>query len=117
MSLNLIKLFVLNRAILLISIIVFSLHVCCEFFYNPLNGENGKQFTRIRYYAGIEMELDGPHSLELGYYYDQKIQVANPVNRSIMNLSYSYAIGQTKRKNRKKRLGSDFYKFDETSSY
>jgi hypothetical protein len=70
----------------------------CEFFYNPVIGENGKQFTRIRYYAGVEMELDGPHSLELGYYYDQKIQVANPVNRSIMNLSYSYSIGQSKKK-------------------
>jgi hypothetical protein len=87
---------------------IFTPRVSCEFFYNPLNGEKGKQFTRIRYYAGIEMELDGPHSLELGYYYDQKIQVANPVNRSIMNLSYSYAIGQTKKKEPKKTIGVRF---------
>ena len=87
---------------------IFTPNLSCEFFYNPLMGENGKQFTRIRYYAGIEMELDGPHSLELGYYYDQKIQVANPVNRSIMNLSYSYAIGQTKKKEAAKTRGVRF---------
>ena len=80
----------------------------CELFYNPLNGENGKQFTRIRYYAGVEVELDGPHSLELGYYYDQKIQVANPINRSIMNLSYSYGIGQSTKKEPTKTRGARF---------
>ncbi len=80
----------------------------CEFFYNPLSGENGKQFTRIRYYVGVEMELDGPHGFELGYYYDQKIQVANPINRSILNLSYSYAIGQVKKKEPAKRTGVRF---------
>jgi len=82
--------------------------VSCEFFYNPSMGETGKQFTRIRYYVGIEMELDGPHSFELGYYYDQKIQVANPVNRSILNFSYSYAIGQTKNKEPNKTRGVRF---------
>ena len=77
---------------------IFTPNFSCEFFYNPLTGENGKQFTRIRYYVGVEMELDGPHNVELGYYYDQKIQIANPVNRSILNLSYTYVIGQTKKK-------------------
>jgi hypothetical protein len=80
----------------------------CEFFYNPLNGENGKQFTRIRYYIGVEMELEGPHNIELGYYYDQKIQVANPINRSILNISYSYAIGQTKKKDATNSRGVRF---------
>ncbi len=87
---------------------VFTPNLSCEFFYNPATGEKGKQLTRIRYYAGIEMELNGPHSLELGYYYDQKIQVANPVNRSIMNLSYSYVIGQTKKKEPNKTRGIRF---------
>jgi hypothetical protein len=82
--------------------------VSCEFFYNPLIGESGNQFTRIRYYVGVEMELEGPHGLELGYYYDQKIQVANPVNRSILNLSYSYAVGQTKKKEPNKDRGVRF---------
>jgi hypothetical protein len=54
------------------------------------------------------MELDGPHELELGYYYDQKIQVANPVNRSILSLSYSYAISQTKKKEANKGRGVRF---------
>lgn len=87
---------------------IFTPNFSCEFFYNPQNGENGKQFTRIRYYVGVEMELDGPHGLELGYYYDQKIQLANPVNRSILSLSYSYAIGQTKKKEPKKGRGVRF---------
>ena len=87
---------------------IFTPNFSCEFFYNPQTGENGKQFTRIRYYVGVEMELDGPHGLELGYYYDQKIQVANPVNRSILSLSYSYAIGQTKKKEPNKGRGVRF---------
>lgn len=87
---------------------IFTPNFSCEFFYNPQNGENGKQFTRIRYYVGVDMELKGPHGLELGYYYDQKIQVANPVNRSILSLSYSYAIGQTKKKEPNKGRGVRF---------
>lgn len=87
---------------------IFSPNFSCEFFYNPLIGENGKQFTRIRYYVGIEMELEGSHGLELGYYYDQKIQVANPINRSILNVSYSYAIGQSKKKEPTKTRGVRF---------
>lgn len=87
---------------------IFTPNFSCEFFYNPQTGENGQQFTRIRYFVGIEMELKGPHGLELGYYYDQKIQVANPVNRSILSLSYSYAVGQTKKKEPKKTKGVQF---------
>ena len=104
-----IKRFDLNLVILTISTIAFSLQISvASFFYNPQNGENGKQFTRIRYYVGVDMELKGPHGLELGYYYDQKIQVANPVNRSILSLSYSYAIGQTKKKEPNKGRGVRF---------
>jgi len=84
---------------------IFTPNFSCEFFYNPLTGENGKQFTRIRYYVGVEMELDGPHNVELGYYYDQKIQIANPVNRSILNLSYTYVIGQSLKKDSIKSKG------------
>jgi hypothetical protein len=76
--------------------------VSCEFFYNPSQGYQGQQFTRVRYYAGVALELAGPHNLEVGYYYDQKIQVANPVNRSILNLSYSYSIGEGKKKESRK---------------
>jgi hypothetical protein len=76
---------------------IFTPKVSCEFFYNPSNGYQGQQFTRIRYYAGVALELAGPHNLEVGYYYDQKIQVANPVNRSILNLSYSYSLGERKK--------------------
>jgi hypothetical protein len=82
--------------------------VSCEFFYNPSQGYQGQQFTRVRYYAGVAFELVGAHGLEVGYYYDQKIQVANPVNRSILNVSYSYAMGQTKKKEPTKTRGVRF---------
>jgi hypothetical protein len=82
--------------------------VSCEFFYNPSHGYQGQQFTRVRYYAGVALELAGSHNLEIGYYYDQKIQIANPVNRSILNLSYSYSIGQTKNKAPNKTRGVQF---------
>jgi hypothetical protein len=81
---------------------IFTPKVSCEFFYNPSQGYQGQQFTRIRYYAGVALELAGPHNLEIGYYYDQKIQVANPVNRSILNLSYSYSIGERKKEEARK---------------
>ena len=81
---------------------IFTPKVSCEFFYNPSQGYQGQQFTRVRYYAGVALELAGPHNLEVGYYYDQKIQVANPVNRSILNLSYSYSIGEGKKKESRK---------------
>lgn len=75
----------------------------CEFFYNPSRGIQGQQLTRIRYYAGVSFELDGPHSLEVGYYYDQKINYSNPVNRSILNISYSYSMGEKKKEQPKRR--------------
>jgi hypothetical protein len=85
---------------------ILSPKVSCEFFYNPSQGFQGQQFTRIRYYAGLALELAGPHNLEVGYYYDQKINASNPVNRSILNLSYSYAIeSMDKEKSTKPRLG------------
>jgi hypothetical protein len=87
---------------------IFTPKVSCEFFYNPSQGYQGQQFTRVRYYAGVALELAGPHNLEVGYYYDQKIQVANPVNRSILNLSYSYSIGEGKKKESRKGKNARF---------
>jgi hypothetical protein len=85
---------------------IFTPKVSCEFFYNPTRGIQGQQFTRIRYYAGVALELEGPHHLEIGYYYDQKINASNPVNRSILNLSYSYTLeGKKKEGAKKPRLG------------
>ncbi|MFM6934884.1 MAG: DUF2490 domain-containing protein [Flavobacteriales bacterium] len=80
---------------------IFTPKLSCEFFYNPSNGIQGQQFTRIRYYAGVALELEGPHNLELGYYYDQKVNYANPVNRSILNVSYSYTLAAKKTKTNK----------------
>ena len=83
---------------------IFTPKLSCEFFYNPSIGIQGRQFTRIRYYAGLALELSGPHHVEIGYYYDQKINFSNPVNRSILNVSYSYSIdGKEKKVDRKAR--------------
>ena len=87
---------------------IFTPKVSCELFYNPLSGEQGKQFTRIRYYVGLSLELNGPHELELGYFYDQRINKANPVNRSVLNLSYSYALGAKKKEKPNRDRGVRF---------
>ncbi|MFZ9612617.1 MAG: DUF2490 domain-containing protein [Crocinitomicaceae bacterium] len=83
---------------------IFSPKASCEFFYNPASGAQGKQFTRIRYYAGLALEIQGPHGIEIGWLYDQRINKANPVNRSVMLISYSYALG-TQKKDKPKTKG------------
>jgi hypothetical protein len=82
---------------------IFTPKASCEFFYNPASGFQGKQFTRIRYYAGISFEIKGPHGFEIGWLYDQRLLKANPVNRSVMMLSYSYALGTSKKETPKNR--------------
>lgn len=81
---------------------VFSPIVSVEFFYDPNYGPYGQRFTKYRAFAGIELELDGPHSISFGYILDQKIQVPNPKTRHILSLSYSYDFGAKKKKKKKK---------------
>jgi hypothetical protein len=66
--------------------------ISTEFFYDPSNYELGNRFTKIRYSASFTLDLKGPHKVEFGYIFDQRIQLATPLNRHILNLSYTYQI-------------------------
>lgn len=63
-----------------------------ELFYDPINGPTGRQFNKLRIYAGLETDFSGPHSIALGYIYDTRINMPVPLTRHILNISYSYTI-------------------------
>jgi len=71
-----------------------------EFFYNPENSANGKQFNRIRYYAGTTIELKHNQGIELGLFYDQWIN-GIPRKRLMYSFSYVISLGSAKKENKK----------------
>jgi hypothetical protein len=75
-----------------------------EFFYNPSNGPLGKRFTKIRWFVGLDFESSGPHDISMGYIFDASINLPNPLNRHILNLSYCYKI-PSKKKDKSKKKG------------
>lgn len=66
--------------------------ISTEFFYDPSNYELGNRFTKIRYSASFTLDVKGPHKFKFGYIFDQRIQLANPLNRHVLSLSYTYQI-------------------------
>jgi hypothetical protein len=71
-----------------------------EFFYNPENSVIGKQFNRIRYYAGTTIELTHNQGIELGLFFDQWINGV-PRKRLMYSLSYVISLGAAKKDNKK----------------
>jgi hypothetical protein len=71
-----------------------------EFFYNPENSVIGKQFNRIRYYAGTTIELTHSQGIELGLYFDQWINGV-PRKRLMYSVSYVISLGAAKKENKK----------------
>ena len=67
-----------------------------EFFYNPENSANGKQFNRIRYYAGTTIELKRNQGIALGMFFDQWIN-GIPRKRLVYSLSYMISLGAAKK--------------------
>jgi len=67
-----------------------------EFFYNPENSANGKQFNRIRYYAGTTIELKHNQGIALGMFFDQWIN-GIPRKRLVYSLSYMISLGAAKK--------------------
>ncbi len=68
--------------------------ISTEFFYDPSNYELGNRFTKIRYSASFALDIKGPHKVEFGYIFDQRIQMAIPLNRHILNVSYAFQINK-----------------------
>ncbi len=71
-----------------------------EFFYNPSIGIYGQRFTRIRSFVGININLKGPHELQLGYFFDKKINLPRLENRNVLNVQYMFSL--SRKKNNKK---------------
>ena len=72
--------------------------VSAEFFYDPSNHALGNRFSKIRYSASLALDVKGPHKFEFGYIFDQRIQLASPLNRHILSLNYTYQIKKKKKK-------------------
>ncbi|MEY4603595.1 MAG: hypothetical protein RIT43_887 [Bacteroidota bacterium] len=84
--------------------------ISAEWFYNPSYGPSGYRFTKERFFAGTQINLDGPHDLAVGYIYDRELNTADPDIRHIANLSYTYSIKGKKKDNEdKKSSGGDLF--------
>jgi hypothetical protein len=67
-----------------------------EFFTGPMDVQQGYHLNRIRWSIGLGFDWDGPHTLELAYLYDQRINSPGSLNRAILNFSYGYSIREVK---------------------
>jgi hypothetical protein len=68
-----------------------------ELFYNPIYGPYGQQLTKLRLFAGVDIEIDGPHEISVGYIFDNRINLSRPLTKHILSLGYSYKIGSSKK--------------------
>jgi hypothetical protein len=73
-----------------------------EFFFNPSVGPFGERLTRIRTFFGLDINLKGPHELQVGYFFDQKINLPRSNTRNVLNVQYSYNLS-SKKKNKEER--------------
>ena len=78
--------------------------ISVEFFYDPNYSDLGRRFSEIRYFVGSSLDLNGPHQLQIGYMFDQKINLPAPVNRQILCLSYIYNVKLYKDKKSKVKV-------------
>ncbi|MEN9699864.1 MAG: hypothetical protein RLZZ301_1062 [Bacteroidota bacterium] len=69
-----------------------------EFFLAALSDQQSYGLNRIRWYAGVEMDISSQQSISVGYFYDQRIYSPGAVNRAILNLGYSYSFEKAKKK-------------------
>jgi hypothetical protein len=76
--------------------------VSAEFFYDPTHHAEGKRFTRIRYYAGFDFEIQRVHKFSIGTYLDQWVNTI-PRARLMYSLGYSFAIEPAKEKDKTKK--------------
>jgi len=63
-----------------------------ELFYNPAFGPSGRQLSKYRGFAGVALEIDGPHDISVGYMIDHQMNTSNPLTKHILSVSYTYNI-------------------------
>lgn len=76
--------------------------VSIEYFLNPSYGPLGQRFTKYRFYAGVDLDIDSPHSISVGYILDQEINLPYPERKHILSISYGYDLGWEGKKDKKK---------------
>lgn len=74
-----------------------------EIFYNPSFGLYGKRVTRIRNFIGFDLNLKGPHDLQIGYFFDQKVNLPNQNNRHVLSFDYCYNLSYKSKKETTKK--------------
>jgi len=68
----------------------FTPEFSAELFYNPVYGQFGRQFNRVRLGFGTSIDLPGPHTLSVTYYYGNKFATKSPYSEHLFSLEYSY---------------------------
>lgn len=61
-----------------------------EFFYNPAYEDFGRQFNRIRFGIGTAVNLQGPHTIGITYYYGRKYATSQPYDEHLFSLKYDF---------------------------
>ena len=80
--------------------------VSVEFFYDPNYSDLGRRFNEIRYFIGGSLDLNSPHQIQIGYMFNQKINLPAPVNKQILSLIYVYNVKLYKDKKKVKSTGA-----------
>lgn len=76
--------------------------VSIEYFLNPNYGPLGQRFTKYRLFAGVDLDLDSPHGISVGYILDQEINLPYPERKHILSVSYAYDLGWEGKKSKTK---------------
>lgn len=69
-----------------------------EFFYNPVFGEFGQRFNRVRLAFSANIDLPGPNTLGVTYYFGHKYNTDNPYNEHLLSLEYGFEWKKPKKK-------------------
>lgn len=76
----------------------FKPQLSVEFFYNPVYGDYGRAFNRVRYGATIEFDLPKKQTLSLTYYFGDKFLAKNTYYEHILSLGYGFEWKKKKEK-------------------
>jgi len=71
---------------------IFTPTASAEFFYNPVIGEDGRQFTKLRVAVGTKINLKGPHTVSVKYQIDKKLHNYAAGLRHVAAFSYGYKL-------------------------
>lgn len=77
--------------------------VSAEFFYNPLFGEFGQRFNRVRLGLSAEIDLKGPNQLEVTYYFGKRFNTDKLYTEHLLSLEYTFEWKKLSYKHLKKK--------------